>query len=147
MKIFENTKIPVLAKALDAYSLRHKVISSNISNITTEGYHAQGVSFEEQLSGAIGGSQMEVTTTNPNHMQGGALHVGQASPVIVDSADDSGLPTDPEASGVNDVDIDKERRGIRQVAHTSIIRHHWKNGTVILEDRRLCRTDRSIEHR
>ena len=108
MKIFENTKIPVLAKALDAYSLRHKVISSNISNITTEGYHAQGVSFEEQLSGAIGGSQMEVTTTNPNHMQGGALHVGQASPVIVDSADDSGLPTDPEASGVNDVDIDKE---------------------------------------
>ena len=108
MKIFEGTKIPVLAKALDAYSLRHKVISSNLANITTEGYHAQSVSFEVQLSGAMGGPQMEASTTNPSHLQSGPSNVGQASPAIVESGESIGATTDPQASGINDVDIDQE---------------------------------------
>ena len=108
MRIFENTKIPVLAKALDAYSLRHKVISSNIANITTEGYRAQSVSFEEQLSGAIGGTGTETTTTNPNHLQTGSTTMGQPTPVIIDGGESEEFSADPNASGLNDVDIDKE---------------------------------------
>ncbi len=32
MKLFDSTRIPILNKALDAYSARHKVIASNIAN-------------------------------------------------------------------------------------------------------------------
>ena len=46
--LFDKTRIPLLGKALDAYALRHKVISSNIANVTTEGYHSKSVAFEDQ---------------------------------------------------------------------------------------------------
>jgi flagellar basal-body rod protein FlgB len=108
MKIFDDTKIPVLAKALDAYALRHKAISSNIANIGTVGYRSQGVSFEDQLSGAINGPKVETATTNPNHLTSTSSPTDLASPAIVDSAQDEDGAADPTASGVNDVDIDRE---------------------------------------
>jgi flagellar basal-body rod protein FlgB len=108
MKIFDNTKIPVLAKALDAYALRHKAISSNIANIGTVGYRSQSVSFEDQLSGAINSSQVETATTNSNHLRSSVDQVNQASPVISDATVDGDSDSDPIASGVNDVDIDRE---------------------------------------
>ena len=42
--------------------------------------------------------------------------------------------------GRGDTNIYKEGRGIGQIAHTGIIRHHWKNSTIILEDGRLTQT-------
>ena len=36
-----------------------------------------------------------------------------------------------------DMDIYKERRGVRQVAHARIVGHHGKNCTVVLKDCRL----------
>ena len=51
MRLFDGTKIPVLHRALDAYTLRQKVIAGNIANITTPGYKAQSVKFEDELSG------------------------------------------------------------------------------------------------
>lgn len=108
MKIFEDTKIPVLSKALSAYSLRHKAISSNIANIGTVGYRAQGVSFEDQLSGVLNGTQVETAMTNEGHLRTSAGPVDQATPAIVDSVQDDDGGADPNASGVNDVDIDKE---------------------------------------
>ena len=42
--------------------------------------------------------------------------------------------------GRSNTNIYKEGRGIGQIAHTSIIRHHWKNSTVILKDGRLTQT-------
>ena len=39
-----------------------------------------------------------------------------------------------------DTNIYKERRGIGQIAHTGIIRHHRKHRTVILKDGRLAQT-------
>jgi hypothetical protein len=38
INLFGKTEIPNLEKALDAYSLRHKAIASNIANATTPGY-------------------------------------------------------------------------------------------------------------
>lgn len=108
MKIFDNTKIPVLSKALNAYALRHKAISSNIANIATVGYRTQSVSFEEQLTGVITSSQVETATTNPNHMRASVAQIDQASPVLIDATRDGDIDVDPTASGVNDVDIDRE---------------------------------------
>jgi flagellar basal-body rod protein FlgB len=42
-------KLPLINKALDAYSMRQKVSAQNIANATTPGYSPQKVSFEEQF--------------------------------------------------------------------------------------------------
>ena len=39
----------VISLALDAASLRQRAIAANIANVSTEGYTAMRVSFEEQL--------------------------------------------------------------------------------------------------
>ena len=44
----------LLAKAMDAYSTRHKVISNNIANVDTPGYKRSYVEFERQLAGLVG---------------------------------------------------------------------------------------------
>jgi len=108
MKMFEDTKIPLLSKALSAYTLRHKAISSNIANIATVGYHSQNVSFEEQLNGAMSGKTITGTTTNPEHIPVGAMSARESSPEIVESGLDGSAESDPTASGINDVDIDRE---------------------------------------
>jgi flagellar basal-body rod protein FlgB len=48
----ESSTIGVVALALDAASLRHQAIASNIANAETPGYRPLKVSFEEQLSAA-----------------------------------------------------------------------------------------------
>lgn len=106
MKIFEGTKIPLLSKALQVYSKRHDVISSNIANITTPGYHAQHVVFEEELSSAMGEPTLNGTQTSEKHLPIGTSSVTDSSPQITESGES--LNGDPLASGVNDVDIDKE---------------------------------------
>ena len=108
MKMFANTNIPLLSKALTAYTLRHKAISSNIANIGTVGYRSQSVKFEEQLNGAMTGQQMTVATTNPEHIGSGASSLAEAPPTVVDTENTDDFQTDPTASGINDVDIDRE---------------------------------------
>jgi flagellar basal-body rod protein FlgB len=108
MKMFEDTKIPILSKALSAYTMRHKAISSNIANITTVGYHTQSVSFEDRLSGAMTGQQVVGATTNPEHLPVGSSQIQNTSPSIVESDLAGEGETDPTASGLNDVDIDRE---------------------------------------
>lgn len=49
-RIFGNSSIQLLEKALEGSSLRHKVISNNIANVNTPGYKRQEISFEEQLA-------------------------------------------------------------------------------------------------
>lgn len=49
MQIIDSSHSQLLAKAMDAYSLRQQVTSSNIANIDTPGYKKHSVEFEEQL--------------------------------------------------------------------------------------------------
>ncbi|HTY39061.1 MAG TPA: flagellar basal body rod protein FlgB [Bacteroidota bacterium] len=108
MKMFDDTKIPLLSKALTAYSMRHKAISSNIANIATVGYRSQSVSFENQLAGAMSGQQIAGATTNPDHIQIGAASPQETAPSLVETDGNGSDVTDPTASGINDVDIDRE---------------------------------------
>ncbi len=108
MKLFDSTKIPLLSKALDVYALRQKVISSNIANITTEGYHSQRVSFEEEMSGALGGSVVRPEATEPGHIGSLTDASGLPEPAVLPVTAEHTLHEDPKASGINDVDIDNE---------------------------------------
>lgn len=48
----ESVTTAVLGMALDAASLRHQAIATNIANVNTVGYAPQQVSFEAQLENA-----------------------------------------------------------------------------------------------
>ncbi len=47
--VFGDTTFAVLGKALDAYSLRHRVSANNIANANTPGFKRSYVSFEAEL--------------------------------------------------------------------------------------------------
>ena len=108
MKLFDSTKIPLLSKALDAYTLRHRAISSNIANIGSSGYRPAVVSFEDQLAASRAAGGVTVTTTDPRHIAVGADAPADVNPVVTDVKPDPRMPFDPDASGVNGVDIDNE---------------------------------------
>lgn len=42
-----------MTSALDALSMRQRMIAHNIANVQTPGYHARRVSFEDALSSAV----------------------------------------------------------------------------------------------
>jgi len=102
MKLFESTRIPFLGKALDAYSLRNRVIAGNIANVETPGFVAKQVTFEEQLAGAMNGTSLAMAQTNERHL-------GPSAPGLPDASIVTPSPAgDPLASGVNGVDIETE---------------------------------------
>ncbi len=79
----------MMAKLLDATSLRQRVIGENIANVNTPGYQRQEVQFEQQLVRLIEGSNKplgdrelgdvrpRVTTTKnlPNRADGNNVNV------------------------------------------------------------------------
>ncbi len=107
MKLFDNTKIPVLSNALDAYTLRHKVISANIANIGTPGYRAKAVDFESALNDQMVKTSVHGSTTNVKHIELSSAGNGSGAPTIVDAAPDN-FSDEEMKSGINDVDIDTE---------------------------------------
>ena len=59
MDIFRE--MGTMVNALDAASLRQKVISNNIANINTPGYQTKAVAFEEHLRKAMGENDDELS--------------------------------------------------------------------------------------
>ena len=108
MDLFDNTRIPILSKALDAYSLRHQVISANIANIGTPGYKAQSVQFENTLSAAMSESAITGEVTNERHMGMGVQSASTDGPISIVENTPGELSDDQLKSGINDVDIDSE---------------------------------------
>jgi flagellar basal-body rod protein FlgB len=84
--------------ALDAGTLRQRVISSNLANAETPGYKAQDVAFEELLSDQQ--SRLPMIRTQAGHLGGTT-----ASPA---SARIQPRPGDDGASGVNNVSVESE---------------------------------------
>ncbi|HVN47598.1 MAG TPA: flagellar basal body rod protein FlgB [Bacteroidota bacterium] len=106
MKLFDSTTIPLLSKALNAYTLRQKTTSANIANIDTVGYRAQAVTFQEELQSASQPLTVQLSTTEKNHIVPSESSGEGVS--VVDAASAGGSTNDPNASGVNNVDIDHE---------------------------------------
>jgi flagellar basal-body rod protein FlgB len=106
MRLFDGTKIPVLNRALDAYALRQKVTAENLANITTPGYKAQSVKFEEELSGALNTGSIPGMTTNARHLPIGGSSIDGVHPVVQNTP--ANEASDPRASGMNNVDLDME---------------------------------------
>jgi flagellar basal-body rod protein FlgB len=115
MRLFDGTKIPVLNRGLDAYALRQKVTARNLANITTPGYKAQSVKFEEELSGALQTGSIPGMTTDARHMPIGGSSAQNVTPTVQTLP--AGENTDALASGMNNVDLDQE---MAELAKTQI---------------------------
>jgi flagellar basal-body rod protein FlgB len=77
----------ILTQVMNAASLRHQVISQNIANVNTPGYHRLEVSFEDEMAKAL-----RHTGGGPPPVVKPQVHVGDG----------------PERVDGNTVDIDRE---------------------------------------
>lgn len=85
-RILANTK--VLEKALDTVEKRNQVISHNISNVDTPGYHKKEVSFEKEFAAALDsfkGSNLQGRVTREGHIPIGDQSIDSIQPEIVET--------------------------------------------------------------
>lgn len=108
MKLFDSTRIPILNRALDAYSTRQKVIASNIANIGTVGYRSKAVTFQTELQGAMEQPMVAPTRTNVKHLNAAGLAEDGESVQVVDAASAGLSPNEVTDNGASNVNIDHE---------------------------------------
>lgn len=102
MSLFDKTT-NALGSALDFRLLRQNVISGNIANAETPGYHAQKVDFEDQLSRAL---QLDGTAKMAaSHSEHFPMNRGLLDRVQADIYDDPDIPINNDK---NTVDLEKE---------------------------------------
>ncbi len=98
-----NKNIELLNKGLNAYSLRHEVITNNIANGDTPGYKRQDVEFDKVLKNAINNNEtLEAYTTNEKHIKINNTEINTINPKVVTTKN-----TKARLDG-NNVDIDVE---------------------------------------
>ncbi len=90
--------------ALNALALRQKLITNNIANVDTPGFHASDVKFEDALQRAAGSSRngLALDATQPGHLQVDGQSAGGVQPEVVTN-NDTTLRTDG-----NNVDIEQQ---------------------------------------
>ena len=97
--LFESTGVDRARKFLDVSSMRHKLISGNVANVSTPGYEAQDIDFKAELAKQSGqGAGLAGMTTHSNHIPLGQ-HEGR--PPEIQRARVA-------ADDMNSVDIDRE---------------------------------------
>lgn len=97
-----KSKIPMIHKCMDAYSLRHKAIANNIANIEVQRYQRVGVKFEDKLREALFDRRKVLATTDKKHIGGKERNVETVRPHLYTDKSQGA------SNGVNNVDIDRE---------------------------------------
>ncbi len=97
--IFDKMAVPTFRKYLNLGSFRHKLVSSNLANLSTPGYRSQDFDFKKEFD-RLNGQTHSVAgvLTNPNHIP---LGQHEAKPPTVEQAK-------IQDGDINSVDIDKE---------------------------------------
>lgn len=103
----DSPVLTILEKALNASSVRQKVLANNIANIDTPGFKRSDVNFKRVLSNAIGksGPDLSLKTTVPNHIANGSAENGS----IVRMDRSTSLRNDS-----NNVDVDREMTNVAE---------------------------------
>lgn len=103
--IFNKVGIPNSKKYLDLASFKHKLVSGNIANVSTPGYKAQDVNFDNEYKKLTKtGSQLSGTMTHANHLPTGN-HPDRGPKINSERIKDNEM---------NSVDIDKEMSDLAQ---------------------------------
>jgi flagellar basal-body rod protein FlgB len=107
-QMFDKTT-SALSTALNMRLLKHNLISSNIANAETPGYHAKKIDFEEALARALDIDGVRgMSTSHGSHFSVGAGSVEKARPDIYEN---------PEGAINNDgntVDLEREMSALAE---------------------------------
>ncbi|MBD3403588.1 flagellar basal body rod protein FlgB [candidate division GN15 bacterium] len=107
--IFNKVGIPSYRAYLDLTSLRHKLISSNVANVSTPGYRSRHIDFDKEFEKASGNpTQLVGYTTDSRH-----LPLGQHKERPPEVGE-----TRVKAGEMNSVDIDRE---VSQMAQNELM--------------------------
>ncbi len=104
--IFDKTRVPLLNKALNVTSLRHRALSNNISNASTVNYKRKDVNFASYLRSQVVKPKIAGIRTDARHMLLG--NDAHKAPRIYQP--DEG----PNSTGINNVDVDMEMSNLAQ---------------------------------
>lgn len=104
--VLNKTSIPKLGKLLDLSAMRHKLISSNIANVTTPGYKSKSIDFDSELRKAMTPERAPLSVTNERHIP---LSRSRHSLPKIREAEDT-----ENSTGINSVDIDAEMADLAQ---------------------------------
>jgi flagellar basal-body rod protein FlgB len=103
--IFRKTKVPVLNAVLDVTQLRQRVIANNIANVSTKGFRARDVRFQEYLDDFAQGRPVQGDASHQRHLP---IPESAGSPEVYE------LQSEVNDSGLNNVDIDREMAGLAE---------------------------------
>lgn len=99
--VLGDSALNTASKAMDGLSYRKNVISQNVANVDTPGYHALELNFESELKRSMSSSpKLSMTLTNSKHQ----LSANDASGVFQAKLRSGGS----ERADGNNVDIDTE---------------------------------------
>jgi len=103
--VFNKLEIPRFQKFLNLSSLRHKLVASNVANVSTPGYESKDINFDKEFAKATeSGSGLAGRVTHERHLPLGQ-HKGRAPRVH---------STRVEGKELNSVDIDHEMANLAQ---------------------------------
>lgn len=103
-KIMKSSNMNILESAMQAATLRHRVVSDNIANVNTPGFKRSAVRFEQMLAEKLkepDGNQLALVRTNTKHLPMPMADVPVAP--VIEQIDTTTMRTDG-----NNVDIDAE---------------------------------------
>ena len=101
MNIFGDRLVLLLEKAIDAGSLRQRVIANNIANINTPGFKKSSVAFESILKKKLNTDRIPLYSMDDRHISSVNMLDG-INPVVVREK-----TTSMKADG-NNVDVEQE---------------------------------------
>jgi flagellar basal-body rod protein FlgB len=108
--VFGDASLNLASKAMDGLSYRRNVISQNVANVDTPGYHALEMNFESALNKSMSSSpKLSMARTNTGHQ----LSVNDSSEPYQARLRSGGS----ERADGNNVDIDQE---LMQMTETGI---------------------------
>lgn len=100
-----------LATSLSMRQARHGVISSNVANAETPGYHAKKLDFENALARALDTDGMNgLSTSNPDHFALGSIGASKTKPDVYED------PNGQINNDGNTVDVEKEMAALSENA-------------------------------
>ncbi len=103
--IFNKMGVPAFRKYLDLASYRHKLVSSNVANVSTPGYRSKDIDFQQEFLKVTGKTNhLEGVVTDPGHIPLGT-HQKRPPKVSQESVPDGQM---------NSVNIDKEMSTLAQ---------------------------------
>lgn len=91
----------ILTKALEAASLRQRVIAHNVANLNTPGFKKSQVRFEEELRAALDKTALPLYRTHPQHIDPHP-RLDTVAPLVVRDQETSARPDG------NNVDLNEQ---------------------------------------